>query len=304
MIRTCNDGNVCTRYYRTPRCAGLCLPVPPSAYKIPNQSLEKYSGVLAPTSSMLFLARQMPYRTSHVLSIVELFTQSESGVPVGYRSCQVLPRAFIGWQCLQHNSIWTVKELAFADYVSVYSRPARLYIVIIRLIAATVPWGLEPHDAMHHRVHACGVEPLTNHSAYNTSSMPQLTKFNDVGKSIKFHFGWSNRSRTYIPGTKNPCLTFRRYSNLVGVAGFAPAPPESQNIWFSYPKTLAAPVTPHLDMVGVAGFEPATYRSQSGRATNCAILRYGGDKRNRTFDTRIFNPLLYRLSYVSKYGTR
>ena len=60
---------------------------PPSAYKIPNQSLEKYSGVLAPTSSMLFLARSMPCRTSHVLSIVELFTQSESGVPVGYRSC-------------------------------------------------------------------------------------------------------------------------------------------------------------------------------------------------------------------------
>lgn len=38
-----------------PLCAGLCIPVPPSAYKIPNQSLEKYSGVLAPTSSMLFL---------------------------------------------------------------------------------------------------------------------------------------------------------------------------------------------------------------------------------------------------------
>ena len=60
-----------------PLCAGLCIPVPPSAYKIPNQSLEKYSGVLAPTSSMLFLARPMSYRTSHVLSIVELFTQSE-----------------------------------------------------------------------------------------------------------------------------------------------------------------------------------------------------------------------------------
>lgn len=153
----------------------LCLPIPPSAYKIPNQSLEKYSGVLAPTSSMLFLARPMSYRTSHVLSIVELFTRSESGAPVGYRSCQVLPQAFIGWQCLSHNSIWTVKELAFADCVSVYSRPARLYIVITRLIAATVPWGLEPHDAMHHRVHACGVEPLTNHSAYNTSSMSSLS---------------------------------------------------------------------------------------------------------------------------------
>ena len=57
--------------------AGLCIPIPPSAYKIQNQSLEKYSGVLAPTSSMLFLARSMPYRTSHVPSIVELFTRSE-----------------------------------------------------------------------------------------------------------------------------------------------------------------------------------------------------------------------------------
>lgn len=81
MIRTCNDGNVCTRYYRTPRCAGLCIPVPPSAYKIPNQSLEKYSGVLAPTSSMLFLARSMSCRTSHVPSIVELFTRLEAAYP-------------------------------------------------------------------------------------------------------------------------------------------------------------------------------------------------------------------------------
>lgn len=26
--------------------------------------------------------------------------------------------------------------------------------------------------------------------------------------------GWSNRDRTYIAGTKNPCLTVRRYSNM------------------------------------------------------------------------------------------
>ena len=116
---------------------------------------------------------------------------------------------------------------------------------------------------------ACGVEPLTNHIAYNFKHV-QLIKFSDIDKSIKFHFGWGKRNRTSILGTKNPCLAVRRYPNLVGVAGF----------------------------------EPATYRSQSGRATNCAILRYGGDKRSRTFDTRIFSPLLYRLSYVSKYGTR
>ena len=65
----------------TPRCAGLCIPIPPSAYKIPNQSLEKYSGVLAPTSSMLFLACPMSYRTSHAPSIVELFTQLEAAYP-------------------------------------------------------------------------------------------------------------------------------------------------------------------------------------------------------------------------------
>ena len=193
-----------------PRCAGLCISVPPSAYKVafrsrtqwkrgrpvssnPEQSARAfdiddriYQNALeskpieilkVPSPYVWYLyflfVIVVHYMSNHSLSN-QLLTQSESGVPVGYRSCQVLPRAFIGWQCLSHNSIWTVKELAFADCVSVYSRPARLYIVIIRLIAATVPWGLEPHDAMHHRVHACGVELLTNHIAYNTSSMSSL----------------------------------------------------------------------------------------------------------------------------------
>lgn len=97
-----------------PRCAGLCIPVPPSAYKIPNQSLEKYSGVLAPTSSMLFLARQ------------------------------------------------------------------------------------------------CLIERAMYRALWNCS----------LGRKFNFHFGWGRRNRTYILGTKNPCLTVRRYPNLVGVAGF------------------------------------------------------------------------------------
>lgn len=150
MIRTCNDGNVCTRYYRTPRCAGLCLPVPPSAYKIPNQSLEKYSGVLAPTSSMLFLARPMSYRTSHVPSIVELFTRSEAAYPsvtAAVKYCR--EPLWDGNVCRTTQYGQSKSWLSLSAYLPI--RPARLDIVIIRLIAATVPWGLEPRDGIHHR---------------------------------------------------------------------------------------------------------------------------------------------------------
>ena len=58
-------------------------------------------------------------------------------------------------------------------------------------------------------------------------------------------------------------------------------------------------------MVGVAGFEPATPCSQGRCATE---LRYtplfssGAQTRNRTTDTGIFSPLLYRLSYLGKNG--
>ena len=57
----------------------------------------------------------------------------------------------------------------------------------------------------------------------------------------------------------------------------------------------------YLSMVGVAGFEPATPCSQGRCATE---LRYtplfssGAQTRNRTTDTGIFSPLLYRLSYL------
>lgn len=62
--------------------------------------------------------------------------------------------------------------------------------------------------------------------------------------------------------------------------------------------------------VGATGFEPATSSSQSWRSTRLSyapiqkephILRCGhkngGSGRDRTADTGIFNPLLYRLSY-------
>lgn len=80
MIRTCNDSNVCTRYY----CPSMCRAVSTNSTKrLKNLESKptKYSSVLAPTSSMLFLARPMSYRTSHVPSIVELFTRSEAAYP-------------------------------------------------------------------------------------------------------------------------------------------------------------------------------------------------------------------------------
>lgn len=57
-------------------------------------------------------------------------------------------------------------------------------------------------------------------------------------------------------------------------------------------------------MVGAEGFEPPTLWSQTRCATK---LRYaptifkinGGQRQNRTADTRIFSPLLYRLSYLA-----
>lgn len=61
-------------------------------------------------------------------------------------------------------------------------------------------------------------------------------------------------------------------------------------------------------MVGKTGFEPATSCSQSRRSTRLSYFPYkkegleigrknGGSGRDRTADTGIFNPLLYRLSY-------
>ena len=61
--------------------------------------------------------------------------------------------------------------------------------------------------------------------------------------------------------------------------------------------------------VGATGFEPATSSSQSWRSTRLSYAPLGrafhvpsghkknGSGRDRTADTRIFNPLLYQLSY-------
>ena len=51
-------------------------------------------------------------------------------------------------------------------------------------------------------------------------------------------------------------------------------------------------------MAPFAGLEPATYGLTVRRSTNWTKRElYGASRRNRTTDTRIFNPLLYRLSY-------
>lgn len=133
-----------------PRCAGLCLPVPPSAYKIPNQSLEKYSGVLAPTSSVLFLARPMLYRTSHVLSIVELFTQLEAAYPSVTAAVRYCHEPLLDGNVCRTTQYGQSKSwLSLTACLS--TRPARLDIVIIRLIVASVLWGVEPYDGIHRR---------------------------------------------------------------------------------------------------------------------------------------------------------
>lgn len=140
----------CALVIIAPRCAGLCLPVPPSAYKIPNQSLEKYSGVLAPTSSMLFLARPMSYRTSHVPSIVELFTQSGAAYPsvtAAVKYCRE-PLCY-GNVCGTTQYGQSKSWLSLTACLPI--RPARLDIVIIRLIVASVLWGVEPYDGIHRR---------------------------------------------------------------------------------------------------------------------------------------------------------
>ena len=80
MIRTCTIVTPRVSHYHPSMCRAVSTSST-KRLKIPNQSLENYSGVLAPTSSMLFLARSMPYRTSHVPSIVELFIRSEAAYP-------------------------------------------------------------------------------------------------------------------------------------------------------------------------------------------------------------------------------
>ena len=118
--------------------------------KIPNQSLEKYSGVLAPTSSMLFLARPMSYRTSHVLSIVELFTQSEAAYPSVTAAVRYCHEPLLDGNVCRTTQYGQAKSWLLL-IACLSTRPARLGIVIIRLIVASVLWGVEPYDGIHRR---------------------------------------------------------------------------------------------------------------------------------------------------------
>ena len=48
------------------------------------------------------------------------------------------------------------------------------------------------------------------------------------------------------------------------------------------------------------GYRPEAKNKKASHC--CEALLYGAQTRNRTTDTRIFNPLLYRLSYLGKNG--
>ena len=194
---------------------------PPSAYKIPNQSLEKYSGVLAPTSSMLFLARSMSYRTSHVPSIVELFTRSEAAYP-SVTAADKYCREPLCYGNVCHTTQYGQSKSWLLLAACLSTRLTRLDIVTIRLIVASVLWGLEPHDAMHHRVHACGVEPLTNHIAYNTSNMSSLPSLTTLTSRLLFILAGAVGFEPTFQAPKTRVLTVGRYPNWNKVVGFEP----------------------------------------------------------------------------------
>ena len=71
------------------------------------------------------------------------------------------------------------------------------------------------------------------------------------------------------------------------------------------PKTVALPLgySPIINMEE-GGFEPPNPKERFYRPSRLTRLRYSpinGAGRNRTADTRSFNPLLYQLSYRAKY---
>ena len=88
---------------------------------------------------------------------------------------------------------------------------------------------------------------------------------------------------------------------MVGKTGFEPATPWSQtkcSTKLSYFPKYGAPEgirTPDL-LVRSQTLYPAELRAHSSDLININ----GGSGQNRTADTRIFSPLLYRLSYRAK----
>ena len=91
---------------------------------------------------------------------------------------------------------------------------------------------------------------------------------------------------------------------MVGKTGFEPATPWSQ--------TKCSTKLSHFpNMVRPKGFEPLTFWFVAKRSIQLSYERMpstiwsiiylnGGSSGNRTSDTRIFSPLLYRLSYETK----
>ena len=94
---------------------------------------------------------------------------------------------------------------------------------------------------------------------------------------------------------------------MVGKTGFEPATSWSQTTCstklshFPIDGALEGIRTPDL-LVRSQTLYPTELRAQSYNQKNFIIIINGGSSGNRTSDTGIFSPLLYRLSYEAKYG--
>lgn len=124
---------------------------PPSAYKITNQNLEKYSGVPAPTSSMfiscslLCLIERAMYRALWNCSLGRKWRTR--WLPQLLSIAASLCVTVMFYSTTQYGQSKSVLSLT----ACLSTRPARLDIVIIRLIVASVLWGVEPYDGIHRR---------------------------------------------------------------------------------------------------------------------------------------------------------
>lgn len=99
---------------------------------------------------MLFLARSMPYRASHVPSIVELLTRLEAAYPSVTAAVRYCHEPLLDGNVCRTTQYVTVKERAFADCVSVYTTSKTRHCYY-KAHCRNRAWGFEPHDATHHR---------------------------------------------------------------------------------------------------------------------------------------------------------